>query len=154
MRKILIICALLLVALLLYAISKPLISDSSYLLVKIETPEKNIFVSAQLATTPAEWEQGLMFRSSLDNGTGMLFVFPDEQPRTFWMKNTLIPLDIIFISANYTIVNIKENFVPCQRDPCETYTSTAAKYALEVNANFSAKNNVTTGTTIRIWGSR
>ena len=91
-----------------------------------------------------------MFRSHLNESSGMLFVFPDEQKRRFWMKNTLMPLDIIFISSNFTIVDIKQNFAPCQTDPCETYTSKEpAQYVLEVNAGFVDRNNVSIGNHIR-----
>ena len=59
----------------------------------------NQIVHVELAQDNIEITQGLMYREHLDENTGMLFLFPNEQKRTFWMKNTFIPLDIIFISA-------------------------------------------------------
>ena len=86
-----------------------------------------------------------MFREKLNENDGMLFVFDDESYLAFWMKNTLIPLDIIFIDENYGIVDIK-NAVPCKEDPCALYKSLKpAKYVLEVNTNFTAKNKIKVG---------
>ncbi len=113
--------------------------------IDIVTPSGHVFVSAEIVGTPGQWEQGLMFRKSLAENGGMLFVFPNEQARTFWMKNTMIPLDIIFIDSNSTIIDIKQNFAPCQKDPCETYTSLPTQYVLEVNAGFVNRNNITIG---------
>ncbi|MBI4163156.1 MAG: DUF192 domain-containing protein [Candidatus Aenigmarchaeota archaeon] len=103
-------------------------------------------VFVETADSPAEWEKGLMNRASLGENNGMLFVFPDEQQRSFWMKNTLIPLDIIFISSDLTIVDIKRNFQPCRSFFCETYKSKQqAKYVLEVNADFAGIHNIKIG---------
>jgi uncharacterized membrane protein (UPF0127 family) len=90
--------------------------------------------SAEIADTPATWERGLMERSSLAPNAGMLFLFPEAAPRTFWMMNTLIPLDMLFIGADYRIINIQENAVPCLPPrQCPTYPSTApAQYVLEI----------------------
>ncbi len=111
--------------------------------VEIITDAGNVSVLVEVADTPEKWSRGLMFRTYLNESSGMFFVFSSEQERSFWMKNTLIPLDIIFISSNFTIVDIKENFAPCQKDTCETYKSMApAQYVLEVNAGFASRNNV------------
>src|ERR1700686_333943 len=66
----------------------------------------------EVATTPAQLEQGLMFRQSLAPDAGMLFDFKTPQPVMMWMKNTLIPLDILFVDAQGRIVNIHERAVP------------------------------------------
>ena len=80
----------------------------------------------------------------------MLFIFEGEDYWSFWMKNTLIPLDLIFISDQYTIVDIKENFKPCKVDNCDSYTSKKkAKYVLEVNSGFVKENNVKIGDKIK-----
>jgi uncharacterized protein len=68
--------------------------------------------AVELALTPSEQERGLMFRRELPEGQGMLFDFGREQPTSFWMKNTYVPLDIIFIRADGTIRRIAENTVP------------------------------------------
>ena len=68
--------------------------------------------AVELATTEAERERGLMFRRELPEGTGMLFDFRREQPVSFWMKNTYIPLDMMFIRADGRILRIAENTEP------------------------------------------
>ena len=68
--------------------------------------------SVELATNDAERERGLMFRKELPEGHGMLFDFKEERPVAFWMHNTYIPLDMIFIRANGTILRIAENTEP------------------------------------------
>ncbi len=110
-------------------------------------PDSNLEVNLEYATTPYEWTKGLMFRTSMPENSGMLFIFPDEQIRTFWMKDTLIPLDIIFISKDKKIVDIKENFQPCTSGvSCGTYESKfPAMYVLEANAGIVAKYNLKTG---------
>ena len=64
----------------------------------------------------------------------MLFIFDEQSPKTFWMKNTKIPLDMVFLDSNWTVVEIKRDVPPCFEDPCERYTSLPAQYVLEVNA--------------------
>ncbi|HKN09279.1 MAG TPA: DUF192 domain-containing protein [Pseudomonadota bacterium] len=68
--------------------------------------------AVEMALTPEEQAKGLMFRRELPEGQGMLFDFQREQPATFWMKNTYVPLDMIFIRADGTILRIAENTVP------------------------------------------
>lgn len=99
-------------------------------------------VIVEIADTAAQHSKGLMFRNSLKKGTGMFFVFNDELSRSFWMKNTKIPLDLIFISSDLKIVDIKANFLPCNAKNCEVYNSKPAKYVLEVNAGFVDKQEI------------
>jgi uncharacterized membrane protein (UPF0127 family) len=66
----------------------------------------------ELALTPKQQERGLMFRKSLPQGQGMLFDFREERPLTFWMKNTYVSLDMIFIRADGTILHIAHNTTP------------------------------------------
>ena len=102
----------------------------------IKTADQDYTFTVEVADTSAERREGLMGRESLADDYGMMFVFPDERTRSFWMKDTLIYLDIIFISADKKIVDIKEDFEPCyDGDNCTDYRSRReAKYALEVNA--------------------
>lgn len=108
-------------------------------------------VKVEIADEPYEHARGLMFRKSLGQNEGMLFIFSDEEYRTFWMKNTLIPLDLIFIDSNLEIVDIKQDFQPCEQEPCETYTSLGpALYVLEVNAGFAERNGIKAGDSVAI----
>lgn len=89
----------------------------------------------ELATTPKQWTQGLMYQKSLEQNKGMLFIFQDIGKHAFWMKNTLIPLDIIWLNANQKIVYIYKNAQPCQVSNCPTINpDTKSKYVLEINA--------------------
>jgi len=85
----------------------------------------------ELATTPAEREQGLMFRKSLAPNAGMLFLYPNEQEVAFWMKNTLIPLDMLFLKADGSIARIAHDAVPLDETPIPS--NAAVKAVLEVN---------------------
>lgn len=105
----------------------------------------NTTVSVELAITSEEKAKGLMHREYLAEDRGMLFIFEDEKAPSFWMKNTLIPLDMVFINSDNKIVDILVA-EPCKKDPCKTYTPKAdAKYVLEVNAGFSERHNVKIG---------
>jgi YVTN family beta-propeller protein len=99
-----------------------------------------------------EHERGLMFRKNLEWNNGMLFVYEDDSNLSFWMKNTYIPLDMIFIDKDLRIVDIKENVQPClQQEYCPSYPSKQpAKYVLEVNAGFVQQNKVNVGDRIQI----
>jgi uncharacterized membrane protein (UPF0127 family)/GNAT superfamily N-acetyltransferase len=103
---------------------------------------KNIPVSIELANTFESRQRGLMKRSSLPHDGGMLFVFPDCTQRSFWMKNTYIPLSIAYISEDNRILNI-ENMFPFD----ESHVSSAgpAKYALEMNQGWFRRNGVIAG---------
>jgi uncharacterized membrane protein (UPF0127 family) len=109
--------------------------------------------TVEIAATPAEQEHGLMDRTSMPADHGMLFVFPDSQPRTFWMKNTLIPLDILFFDAARHLVTIQADAQPCKADPCKLYPSdTSARYVLELNAGTAARLGARKGDVIRFAG--
>ena len=105
----------------------------------------DLSIPVELAITPEQQMQGLMFRTNLSGG--MLFTYADEKPRHFWMKNTLIPLDIIFIDKDMKIVTIRQA-IPCERDPCMAYSSEPAQYVLEVNWMFTKKNDIEIGNNI------
>jgi uncharacterized membrane protein (UPF0127 family) len=109
--------------------------------------------TVEIADTPAEQEHGLMDRTSMPADHGMLFVFQDDQPRTFWMKNTLIPLDMLFFDANHHLVAVQANAQPCKADPCRLYPSNVpARYVLELNAGTAAKLGAHTGDVITFSG--
>ena len=114
--------------------------------ITLESPNgKEVVVKVEIADDREEQAQGLMHRDELKKGRGMLFVFDDEKRRSFWMKETLIPLDIIYFNEKGEFVSFKE-MRPCKEDPCPTYSSEApAKYALEVNAGFVEEEGIEEG---------
>ncbi len=108
--------------------------------------EKNVSVYVEVADEQGELRKGLMYRQSLPENQGMLFVFKRTDVLRFWMKNTLIPLDMIFISPDFRIVNITRNAQPCKSDPCNIYSSGApARYVVEVNGGFCDRNGISEG---------
>src|SRR3989338_431192 len=95
--------------------------------------------NAEVARTIEELTQGLQFRNSMDNDAGMLFIFPFSGRHDFWMKDTLIPLDIIWLDEDKKVVYIAENVPPCREVRCETYgPPQAARYVLEINAGYAS----------------
>lgn len=114
--------------------------------IKIITDNGEVKLLAERALTPEQREKGLMFRESLAKNAGMLFVFEEPIKPSFWMKNILIPLDILFIDENFIIVDFIESMQPCRQEPCGIYSSDKyAKYALEVNAGFVRGKGVNVG---------
>lgn len=100
-------------------------------------------VKVEVARSSAAVQRGLMYRTSMPAEEGMLFVFPDERPRTFWMKNTCIPLDMLFLAKDGTVVGILEQ-VPVLNQasrgvPCP------AGYVLEMNAGWARRHGVKPG---------
>jgi len=91
--------------------------------------------TVELATTAASRSRGLMFREPLAAGRGMLFVFPDEAPRSFWMKNVRFAIDIVYLDAAWRIVGVVAHAPSCLNMPCPGYPSRRpARYALELPA--------------------
>ena len=102
--------------------------------------------TVELALTREEQALGLMFRESLPQDHGMLFVFPGEAPRSFWMRNTRIPLDILYFDAELKLVSIIEHARPCAVTSCPGYPSEGpARYVLELNAGKAAELGVGKG---------
>lgn len=104
----------------------------------------------EIADSPGEHAQGLMFRESLPEGRGMLFVFEESAPRTFWMKDTKIPLDMVFLDENGTVVEVKDGVLPCAEDPCQQYRSKPARFVLEVNGGLAEKNGIDVGSRMNL----
>ncbi|NCS70655.1 MAG: DUF192 domain-containing protein [Candidatus Aenigmarchaeota archaeon] len=114
--------------------------------ITIITQTGEVNIAAEAADEPGKIQTGLMHRKNLDANSGILFVFEKQEPVSFWMKNTLISLDMIFIFENGTISEVKTNVQPCHEDPCPTYPSNnPSKYVIEVNAEFCEKNGVNAG---------
>lgn len=110
--------------------------------------------TTELATDEKAREHGLMDRKELRADHAMLFVFPDLAPRWFWMKNTLIPLDILYFSDKRELVSMQLNVPPCTADPCPSYPSgAAARYVLELPAGTVAQRGIQVGDKMDIEGA-
>ncbi len=100
-------------------------------------------IDIEIADDDASRMQGLMYRDSMAENRGMLFVFPDEAERSFWMENTILPLDIIYVNAQNKIITIQRNTVPYSRDSIPS--NGPAKYVVEVNAGYCDRHSVRVG---------
>lgn len=100
-------------------------------------------VSAELAADDASRMQGLMFRKVMGKSEGMLFIFPSDSRMPFWMHNTYLALDIIFISADHQIVDIAGNAQPLSDELIQSKGT--YRYALEVNAGFAKQHQIKIG---------
>jgi uncharacterized protein len=110
-----------------------------------------IKVSVEIANTEAARARGLMFRKTLAQDQGMIFLFEEPGVHSFWMKNTLIPLDILWLDRSGRIVSIAHAVPPCTVDPCPSYAPTAESCAvLEVVSGFAKQHRVGVGDRIRI----
>ncbi len=97
--------------------------------------------------------QGLMYRDQLLPGTGMLFLFPADGTYPFWMKNTRIPLDMIWIDASRRVAHLKHGVPPCLVDPCPSYDpGVPARYVLEVAGGVAGDHGVAEGAVLRFEG--
>jgi hypothetical protein len=100
----------------------------------------------EIVEDEASREHGLMDRTSMDADHGMLFVFQDDAPRAFWMKNTKIPLDMLFFDADRKLVSVQRNVPPCVTERCPAYSSGApARYVLELNGGQAEKLGLASG---------
>lgn len=113
---------------------------------------ENVSVALEVANSPEERRQGLMYRESLPERHGMVFVYGDAEPRTFWMKNTYVPLDIIFVAPNGTVLNV-EHAQPqpnASDSELDRYRSEGdAKYVVELPRGFANETGVESGTEFR-----
>jgi len=110
-------------------------------------------VQVDLAIKDDERALGLMFRDSLPAGSGMLFVFPENERWPFWMKNTFIPLDLVWLDGSGLVVDVRADVQPCRSDPCPSYTPVArARAVLEVNAGIAKAHGIKTGAKVRCEG--
>lgn len=89
----------------------------------------------EIAEDDASRARGLMERDSMPADHGMLFVFQDDAPRAFWMKNCRFPQDMLFFDSQRRLISVQRDVPPCVADPCPAYSSGApARYVLELNA--------------------
>ena len=111
--------------------------------IEVSIYNKNITFDVEIAKTIEERRTGLMYRKKLLNNEGMLFIFPREKIIQLWMKNTYIPLDVIFISENKVIVDIKKNMEKLSETIVKSKVK--SKYALEFNAGLINKLDIEIG---------
>ena len=111
-------------------------------------------VSVEIVADPESRAQGLMYRDHLGDGNGMLFIFPESGEYPFWMKNTRIPLDMIWIDANRRIAHVKHDVPPCRIADCPSYPPNAiALYVLEVDGGVARQHGLKAGDALRFEGT-
>jgi uncharacterized membrane protein (UPF0127 family) len=103
-------------------------------------------VAAELAVSDEERARGLMFREKILPDQGMLFVFEHEELHSFWMKNTLVELDMLWLDGQRRVIHIEAHVPPCREDPCPSYgPETPARYVLELKGGEAAANGIHAG---------
>ena len=108
-------------------------------------------IKVETADNVYKQTRGLMYRKHMDDNTGMLFIFDTPAKELFWMKDTLIPLDFVWIGGNMKVVDITANVPPCKADPCKLYMPAyPAKYVLEINAGIANKQSIKVGDELKI----
>ncbi len=118
------------------------VADTKFVSLFIGDQEFNV----EIADTFEKQILGLMYRESIPDNFGMLFVHDGEDTRSMWMKNTLIHLDLIFLDKDRQVVDMYINVPPCKNDPCPSYYSRKiAKYVLELRGNRSKELNLKIG---------
>ena len=104
----------------------------------------------EIAATPESRAQGLMYRESLADGRGMLFLFPKPSVEGFWMKNCNFPIDIVWMDANRKVIFVSAHTPPCKEDPCPTYgPRTESFFVLEIPDGAAAKDKAGVGSTLK-----
>jgi uncharacterized protein len=110
-------------------------------------------VQVDLALTPEQQAQGLMFVKYLPPDHGMLFLFAEDGPRSFWMKNCLISLDLVWLDENDRVVDISRDVPPCEKDPCPNYSpSRPVRNVLEVQGGLCAAHKLAIGDKLVVVG--
>jgi uncharacterized membrane protein (UPF0127 family) len=115
--------------------------------VVIDPEGREYIVDVEIARTPEERRVGLMYRRHLPPNAGMLFLFDRDEIHSFWMKNTLIPLDMIFIRADLTIAGVLANVPPLTEQGRSI--GKPSRHVLEVNAGWAARHGIGAGARVR-----
>ena len=135
-----------------YALAPPATTAASSLpVVVVKAPGAQLHV--EVATTPEQQERGLMYRTSLPAHTGMVFVFPSDGPVTFWMKNTLVPLDMVFVGADGRVRTVYAKVAPAppsMPDDAIPREAGEAKYVIELPAGEAAGDGIVPGIVLPI----
>ncbi len=143
-KKIVIIFSFLIIALIFFILSAQKKRDDTVCF-------EGSYINVELATTREEMITGLMNRTNLPENKGMLFIFDEEGVYKFWMKNTLIPLDMIWIDENGKIIYIEKNALPCDIPTCPAFgPESSSKYVLEVNGGYTERHKINVGDKARI----
>ena len=143
-KKIVIIFSLLIITLIFFRLSAQKKRDDAVCF-------EGSCIDVELATTPKEMTIGLMNRTNLPENRGMLFIFDEEGIYKFWMENTLIPLDMIWLDENGKIIYIEKNAVPCHTPTCPAFgPEYSSKYVLEVNGGYTERHKINVGDKARI----
>lgn len=100
-------------------------------------------IDVEVAMTPAERSQGLMYRSKMEENHGMLFIFDRDEMQSFWMKNTIMPLDILFIDSKGVINTIHHNTVPYSEKPIPSKGK--SQFVVEVNGGYCSRHGIKEG---------
>ena len=111
---------------------------------------RNVSFAVEIADTPSKREMGLQYRHELAADRGMIFLFPAESQQSFWMKNTPLPLDMIFINRERKIVGIVEQTAPFSLDPRSV--TAPSQYVLEINGGLATRHAIKAGDTARFDG--
>ncbi len=131
----------------LFLAATPVFADCEADRVDIRGDFGTIGFRVELAVTPAEQTRGLMFREEMARLAGMLFIYPEAQETAFWMRNTLIPLDMIFIEADGRILKIHENAIPGDETPIRSDGPSIA--VLEINGGLAREFGIEVGDEVR-----
>lgn len=118
-------------------------------------PDSGASLEVEVADSQSERKRGLMYREKLSIDKGMLFVFPEEDERGFWMKNTLIPLDMIFVDSEGEVLNVEEAYPEpsTSEENLKIYRSEGeARYVIEANSSFTERFDVEAGDRVDIPG--
>ena len=111
---------------------------------------RNVSFAVEIADTPSKREMGLQYRRDLAADRGMIFLFPAESQQSFWMKNTPLPLDMIFINRERKIVGIVEQTAPFSLDPRSV--GAPSQYVLEINGGLAKRHAIKAGDAVRFDG--
>ncbi|MFA6378763.1 MAG: DUF192 domain-containing protein [Candidatus Omnitrophota bacterium] len=109
-------------------------------------------LKVEIAQTNEELQRGLQYRETMPRDEGMLFIFPQDVEAGFWMKNTLLPLDMIWLSEAKSVVYIQKNAPPCLQEECPVYgPKESVRYVLEANAGFADANDIQIGQEAKVF---
>jgi uncharacterized membrane protein (UPF0127 family) len=120
--------------------------ELTYTHVTLHTDHGAVMVDAQVANDVPSWSKGLMHRIHMPPQEGMLFVFPQEEKRSFWMRNTPLELDMIFIGNDHRVVGIVERAAP--NSTTNRSVDALSRYVLETHGGFSRKHGIHPGTRV------